>query len=301
MNPGTRVRVFRPPKNHPEWENKNGKVVSLIPTAKRPFDYRIELDDGPAVVLSLARLEVLDHQEESGAYAGFSYLIVNDLMYCQDHRLEVCGSCACDHRITNFMREINESETSGDDHDIVATDLYESVKAESIPPRQAPSRSNKKTFAAKPPFRAKVNDSILMFPASFNPTPLNIWPPRNSFYKALASNFGSMEVAGPDERKLPLHRLRETIAVLGRHWENWLSEPRDEPMLRIFLQDGGQSQGIALDLVEPVRCLPTGRYYMPFFTVRWSHTHAGDIGEPAVHHGFDGARHQDGKYTCRTR
>ena len=271
MIPSTQVRISRPPATHPEWENVKGRVESLIPSA--PLRYRVRLATNERAVLLGDCLDVLDYQEE---LVGNDTIIVNGLMYCRPHRLEVCGSCGLDHRMTNFSNEIADSELAGSVRDRweIVDSLIDQL---SVPPRKAPNKASRGQFALRPEYKPVVNDAIKLIPENFNPESLEQWPRGKSLYSAVVATFGQSENKQPEDSKLPLRRMRETIAVLGKRWADWLQvrQPND-PMVRILLQDEAQSQAITLDLVEPIYCYEIGGFLVPLFVVRYSRITAGD-------------------------
>ena len=67
--------------------------------------YEVRDENGKSLTLPADALEPckIDRDEGDGAFGR--YLTVNDLMYCPEHELEVCGSCGVDHRATNFLHE----------------------------------------------------------------------------------------------------------------------------------------------------------------------------------------------------
>jgi len=66
-----------------------------------------------------------------GEFGG--YLIVNNLMYCLEHELEVCGKCDVYHLATNFMHEYTRDNVVD-----VMEDWLDDMKRIGSPSRQAP-------------------------------------------------------------------------------------------------------------------------------------------------------------------
>lgn len=207
------------------------------------------------------------------------YLIVNDLMYCADHELEVCGKCGVDHRSGNFLHECAEEN---------AVDLMEewlvNMKGTGAPPRQAPKKRGKVDFPGNPAvFRPSISDHLLLLDgdANVDPSSFNSWPSGNT-EAAMRSHtglgVGSVECGVPEFAKLPIRRVRETLVVLARRWDDFLSrKTNNEPMCRMLLQDDAQTQVLLLDLLPPIRLMVVGSAHVPVFVVRWAHTKASDM------------------------
>lgn len=207
------------------------------------------------------------------------YLIVNGLMYCNAHRLEVCGSCGVDHRITNYQTEI----TTTDDFSTVDK-LCDDMRHINAPPRQAPSKrsKSKKPMANKALFRPIVNDHLITVPRDFNPESCEPWP--ESIFTEEAARLhsglvrGSIEADIPEFAKLPVRRVRENIVAVASRWDMWLNQSsRNEPMARFMLQDEAQTQVMSLDMVPPIRTLRVDDVNVPIFVVRWAHSLASNM------------------------
>lgn len=277
MGFGGHVRIERPPPGFEAWTDKKAEVVTLLPIAKHPLLYEGRDDQGKSLTLPADALEPcrIDREEEKGPYG---YLIVNDLMYCLEHELEVCGRCGVDHRSTNFLHECNRENILE-----LMEEWLEGVRKTGAPPRQAPKKKGKVNFPGNTAvFRPAISDHLLSIgrDANFelsncNPLPTGIM--KTETLMRLHTAFTNADCDVPEFAKLPLRRVRETLVVLGRRWDQILSQKSSsEPMPRIILQDGAQSQALTLDLVPPVRFMVVGSNTIPVFVVRWMHCKATD-------------------------
>jgi len=276
MGLGKRVRITRPPPGHEDWTDQKATVLTLVPIAKDPLEYKIRLDSDDSVhVISADCLEPTKFKEEKEE-GPYSSLVVNDCMYCLDHRLEFCGECGVDHRMTNFMLEISDVQW---DSVVAAEQLMEGLKSMGIKGRQAPSQRSESSFncpANTALFHPKVNEKLILpglREGAFDPRN-QTWPVGAPTEMALRihSNFPSATI--PEDIMLPVRRMRETIVVAGRRWHNFLvTKKRKEPMARLMLQDEAQTQVLCLDLVLPIRqfTIPGSIVVVPIFVVRWAH------------------------------
>jgi len=276
MGLGSRVRISRPPPGKMAWKDLTGTVLTLIPEAKADLEYNILLDsDGSEHNVPGSCLEPLEIEEERER----GYIIVNDLMYCPGHRLEVCGECGVDHRVSNFGLEIKPFE----DFDII-DQLVENMRQLGVPARIAPSeKSTSKTpLANKALFRPVVNDHLISIEQGFDPSSEEPWPSGFPTYQParIAAAFGMDESLIPEFAKLPVRRMRENIVVAAHNWDRAFREmTSDEPMVRQLLQDKAQTQVLSLDLVPPVRVRMIRGVPTPIFVVRWAHALATNMDE----------------------
>ena len=268
---------------------KVATVLTLVPTAQHPLEYTIILDyddcgtehDVPADWLEPLKIEEIKE-------GLFGSCIVNDLLYCKDHRLEVCGSCGVDHRMINYQVELLCYTDAEDVFDVVDR-LLEEMRRIGAPSRQAPmKRSTKKSpLANKAFFRPVVNDNLVLIQQdsiNFNPaSTCEPWPRGLAIFNSAAetaSAFGAAESTIPEFAKLPVRRVRENVIIAARHWDRFLaSMSSTEPMMRLMLQDKAQTQVLSLDLVPPIRFLPIGGQMkmVPVFIVRWARSLASSI------------------------
>lgn len=249
MGLGERVRISRPSRGKEQRENHKATVVTLIPVAKHPLEYRVRFEkDGTEHVLPADSLEPLTYEEEVED-GPFGFCIVNELMYCRNHRLEVCGSCGVDHHVTNYQVEVK----STDDFDVIS-DLIDGMKRIGVPSRPAPSKRAKKQAMNKALFRPVMNSHLMTIPDRLDPSSCAPWPgglPVEPFERQ-ATVFGFTEPDVPEYAKLPVRRVRENIMIAGRRWDQFLSSMSgNEPMARLVLQDEAQTQVISMDLVLP--------------------------------------------------
>ncbi|CAB9512973.1 expressed unknown protein [Seminavis robusta] len=281
---GQRVRITRPPKGRGEWTDQEATVLTLIPVAKEILDYKIRVDkDESEEVLSAACLEPssFDEEKEEGM---FSCLVVNGSMYCLDHRLEVCGECGVDHRSTNLPDEIDEKlYDNGSD---AVNKLIDDLNRIGVAGRIAPSKRSKAKYncpANTAVFQPNVNGKLLPSEVpdnDFDPRQGNPWPdsvPTEKFLR-VHSDFPNTTI--PEEFKLPVRRLRETICVAGHRWQHFFTQERGKktPMVRLLLQDGAQSQVLTLDLVLPIQSLVLqSGMVVPIFVVRYAHVMASNM------------------------
>jgi len=274
---GQRVRIARPPPGKKKWEDKRATVVTLLPVAKHPLEYTIRLDgshDQHTISADCLEPLVIDEETQDGV---FPYLIVNGLMYCNEHRLEVCGACGVDHRMTNYQVEITTTD------DFSVTDrLCDDMKRIGAPPREAPSKRSKKRvpLANKALFQPAVNDHLIAIPRDFNPESCDPW------YKGIPTEQAALNASGfvaegniPESAKLPVRRVRENVVAAAHAWDLWLMKQssRGDPMMRLLLQDEAQTQVLSLDLVPPIRSLRVGDSTVPVYVVRWAHSLASSM------------------------
>jgi MYND finger len=296
MGLGKHVRITRPPKGHEvDWLDQTATVLSLIPRAANPLTYKIQLDnDGSEHIVSADCLEPTKFVEERQE-GDFGYLIVNDCMYCLEHRLEVCGQCSVDHRLTNLQVEIDEGHVDGEvGYDVIDT-LLDDLKRTGVKGRVAPTKKSKAKHNAPAntaPFKPVINDCLVLSciknatssdsnnnnnNGGFNPTQTLSVRTTEHLLRA-HSQFPMIPI--PEEMKLPLRRVRETIVVAGRQWDTFLAtNSSHEPMMRIFLQDEAQSQVLNLDLVLPIRCVQDSvtNQPIPLFVVRYARVLASNM------------------------
>jgi len=227
MGLGKRVRITRPPPGHEDWTDQKATVLTLVPIAKDPLEYKIRLDSDDSVhVISADCLEPTKFKEEKeeGLFSCFTCLVVNDWRYCLDHRLEFCGECGVDHRMTNFMLEISDVQW---DSVVAAEQLMEDLSSMGIKGRQAPSQRSESSFncpANTALFHPGVNEKLVLpglREGSFDPRN-QTWPVGAPTEMALCvhSNFPSTTI--PEDIKLPVRRIRERIVLAGRAWHNFL-------------------------------------------------------------------------------
>ena len=282
MGLGKRVRICRPPPGNIEWMDKKATVVHLLPIVKKSLQYSIRFDhDSTVYSIPGDCLEPLHIEEviEDGPYAC---CVVNEIMYCREHRLEVCGSCCVDHRTTNYQEEMSNIEDIDELMDTVNI-LLDGMKRIGAPGRRAPSKKSKKNtpMANKAIFCPTVNANLVIVEKEvFDPSALEPWPRERPTYQAAfnASVFNVAEDGISDSYKLPVRRMRENIVIAGKQWDRFLLQRSDgEPMCRTLLQDDAQTQVLTLDLVLPIRTLTVRGQVMPVFVVRFAHSLASSM------------------------
>lgn len=173
MGLGERVRISRPPPGKEHLENLKATVVTLVPIAKHPFDYTVRLDkDDAEHTLPADSLEPLTYLEEADGpdelFGGVT--VVNNLMYCLSHRLEICGACGMDHRSTNYMQEMPTGDVDA------SLRLCDEMRLIGAPSRQAPRKKAKKQATTKAIFRPAVNAHLLTIPEGFDPSSCQPFP-----------------------------------------------------------------------------------------------------------------------------
>ena len=99
------VRITRPPPNLQKYLDKKAEVINLVPIAQHPLQYEVKVDN-KILTLSADALEPCKIDRDEGGEGLMRYLTVNELMYCPDHEMEVCGSCGVDHELLIFYRNI---------------------------------------------------------------------------------------------------------------------------------------------------------------------------------------------------
>lgn len=278
MGFGNKVRIVRPPPGFKAWTDKKAEVITLLPIAKHPLLYEVRDEDGKSLTLPADALEPckIDREEERGGAFG-GYLIVNDLMYCLEHELEVCGKCGVDHRATNFMHECTR------DNEVERMEAWlENMKRIGAPSRQAPKKKGKVDIPGNPAvFRPAISNHLLLLSRhniSFDLSGNNQWPRGWETEERMRHHvLSDTDVPMPELAKLPVRRVRETLVVLARRWDNYLPQKSEnEPMCRMLLQDEAQTQVLLLDLVLPIRMMIVGGFAVPAFVVRWMHCSATD-------------------------
>ena len=273
MGLGDFVRITRPPQKYRKYLDKKAKVISLVPIAQHPLQYKVKVDN-KILTLPIDSLEPCKIDRDEGGEGLMRYLTVNDLMYCPDHEMEVCGSCGEDHRGTNFLHEY-----SGDDKVNKMEEWLEGMQRIGAPPRKAPVLRGKKKEAPGNPavFQPKISEHLLMIDDKFNPSQLPLWPKGKSMEPALMKMTAFSSEALPEAFKLPVRRLRETIVVLGRHYDDFLAKKDpNAPMARMFLQDAAQTHALSIELILPIRQMEKNGIVFPILTVRWMKAKATD-------------------------
>ena len=277
MGFGKHVRIARPPPGFEALTNKEAEVVTLLPIANHPLLYEVRDEKGKTLTLPADALEPckIDREEETGP---MGYLIVNNLMYCQEHELEVCGKCGVDHRSGNFFRECTRDNSLE-----LVEDWLDGMCTIGAPSRLAPKERGKvDDFPGNTAvFQPAISDHLLLLDrnACFDPSNSTPWPfgvPTEGRMRQHAA-FTAADCNVPEFAKLPVRRVRETLVCLARRWDDLplqaLQESGSEPMPRLLLQDEAQTQVMSLDLVLPIRSLTLadGSLTIPIFVVRWMH------------------------------
>lgn len=274
MGFGKYVLITRPPSGFEKWVDKKAEVITLLPIAKHPLLYELKVcDDKKTLTLPADALDPFKiKREESKEH---EYVIVNDLMYCLEHELSVCGKCGVDHRHTHFIKEC----THEDSLDLVE-DWYSDMQRLGAPPRRAPQMRGKEDFPGNPAlFRPAVSEHLVILGkdtnTKLNPSASSVWPKDSKTERVIRqyTNFTNEEYGINEVEKLPVRRVRETIVALANRWDGLSNS---EPLPRIMLQDEAQTQVLTLDLVPPIRILRVGAAVLPLFIVRWAHVKATD-------------------------
>ena len=110
MGFGKYVRITRPPPKFQKCLDKKAEVINLVPIAQHPLQYEVKVGNR-IVTLPADALEPCKIDRDEGGEEPLRYLLVNELMYCPNHEMEVCGSCGVDHRYTNFLREYTKDDS----------------------------------------------------------------------------------------------------------------------------------------------------------------------------------------------
>ncbi|KAL7524558.1 hypothetical protein ACHAXR_000626, partial [Thalassiosira sp. AJA248-18] len=172
MGFGKKVRIARPPPGFEAWTDKKAEMVTLLPIAKHPLLYEVRDENGKSLTLPANALEPCKIEREEGGEEYGGYLTVNDLMYCPEHELEVCGKCGVDHRGTNFLHECKR-----DNNLEILEEWLEDMTKIGAPPRQAPKKKGKADFPGNPAvFQPAVSDHLLLLSQKmFDPSKCNPW------------------------------------------------------------------------------------------------------------------------------
>ena len=273
MGFGKYVRITRPPPKFQKCLDKKAEVINLVPIAQHPLQYEVKVGNR-IVTLPADALEPCKIDRDEGGEEPLRYLLVNELMYCPNHEMEVCGSCGVDHRYTNFLREY----TKDDSVDKVEA-WIEEMQQIGAPPRKAPRSRGKKEAPGNPAvFQPEISNHLLMMNEDdFDPTELPIWPDGKSMEAALRSISSFSTERVPEAFKLPVRRVRETIVALARQYDSFLAEKdSNEPMSRMFLQDEAQTQVLNIDLILPIRLMEVDGVAFPILPIRWMIARATD-------------------------
>ena len=194
-------------------------------------------------------------------------LMCNGLLYCSAHRMEACGKCGYDHRMTNLMIELS-CYNSENEYGIL------DQMAWMITPRKAPKGLNRRTGTFplhRVDYVPHVDEALLLPSQCRNPELLPIWASGRSFYESMRMSFGRGEGGQLDKTKTVLRRLRETIVVSGQRWDHFLNlKTPSEPMCRLLMQDIAQTQVLFMELLLPVRVVYVSGKEYPLFTVRYA-------------------------------
>jgi len=273
MGLGQHVRITRPPPNFQKYLDKKAEVINLVPIAQHPLQYTVKIEN-QILTLPVDALEPCKIDREEGGEGLMRYLTVNELMYCADHEMEVCGSCGEDHRGTNFLHEYTE-----DDNIDKMEAWLEGMQRIGAPPRRAPTLRGKKKEAPGNPavFQPEISEDLLMIDDSFDLTKLPLWPEGKSLEAAMRKITAFSLECVPEAFKLPVRRVRETIVVLARHYDSFLAErDTNEPFGRMILQDDAQTQALTIDLILPIRQMEVNGIVFPIFPIRWMQAKATD-------------------------
>ena len=272
MGLGQHVRITRPPQAFKKYIDKKAEVINLVPVAQHPLHYKVKVDD-QILTLPADALEPCKIERDEGGEGLMRYLIVNELMYCPDHEMEVCGSCGVDHRSTNFFHEYTE-----DDNIDKMEDWLDGMQRIGAPPRKAPTIRGKKDAPGNPAvFQPEISEHLIMIDEKFNPSKLPAWQEGNNMEEAMRTITSFSTEIVPEAFKLPVRRVRETIAVLGSRYDYLLAKKApNEPMVRIILQDDAQTQALTIDLILPIRQMEVDGIVFPIFPIRWMQAKATD-------------------------
>jgi len=290
MLPNTRIRLVKAPVERQELRHAEGRVVSLVPRASDPLNYKIKIKapmesgenssngDTKMVTLEVPAtfIKVLDYEgddDEVSSEPG-QMLVVNGLCYCKDHRLEICGKCGYNFRAMNIS-----SELQGENMD---KDLYLAEELEKICSsiRRAPSTQ----IVPFELYEPVVNDAILGVPSDLDVITLDDFPQDKPLFNAFESQF--ITNVFPQEREemslQPLHRVRKIFADIGYSMD--VAMQKKIPLPLIFLQDEAQSVCLSVHVIATkilVGDLETSKHVMKWrkqiIAIGWSCVQAGDF------------------------
>lgn len=286
MECGTRVRIAgltgRTALNGCE-----GEALYLVPQRER---YLVKLDGtGEEIGVKSANLTACQHIEErSGDSTGLGETVtVNGLIYCAEHRMEICGSCSFDFRTMNRMRQLQP----GDDVFERASAQDQAEAAKNEPPLRAPTRETvKPQTAPSGPALSKASH----VEKGLDPSTLAAWPVGKklsdrfqdcfSFREKMMNSMGEKPRAEDD----PLYHVRESLYAMSDRMDECTRKKL--PFPRFSVQDEAQSEVIMIDVVD-VKTGPTGwadfgavdasleppKTEVPLFVVRYAYYTSGNM------------------------
>ena len=119
-------------------------------------------------------------------------LTLNNLCYCKDHRLEICGICSSDYRLMNLFAEINSEMYPDKDLGYDLDDQFRSINA---PVRKAPTKSllkdERKTTSGvitnRQEFKFTMNEALITLPKNAKTQELRPWPPEKQMLRGFAA------------------------------------------------------------------------------------------------------------------
>ena len=258
MKAGTRVKVSGL-QSRPELNGKQGVAQFYAPTAGKQGRYLVTIDGtNEKLGIKLENLKPLVHNEErSGDKDGLGETItVNGLMYCAEHRMEICGACCFNFRIGNRMSQLQP----GDDLQDRAFKVDEEEAARDEPPLRAPTRS------AEPSSAPVVLNSKAKPARGIDPSALPAWPrtvqrssptgsgARGPLEAAFMNVFSVKEkmvshtACRPSPADNPLYHVKESMLAMAQRVEEHIEEKK--PFPRFILQDDAQTEAIMIDVID---------------------------------------------------
>ena len=219
----------------PELNGKEGVALKLdSATGER---YVVEIA-GRRVKLKPENLTPVDHNEEAD---DGGMIIVNDLCYCSEHRMEVCGSCGFDFRMMNRMSQLGPDEPME-----TAERLAQREIDANAPPRRAP-RAGQPLAQEVEPLRF-TRDALPS--KGLDPEQLRPW---TGSMKDLESSFDNFSIpermremtSRPSPQEDPGFWLRINLLQLVR----CITKAQKDNKSRLYmLQDSAQTQNLTIDV-----------------------------------------------------
>ena len=286
MKAGTRVKIAGV-KKRPELNGREGVALYYVPAdnAQSQNRYVVKVDGSDDKLrIKLDNLRPCEREEELHE----DTVCVNGLVYCEPHRMEICGACSFDFRVMNRMAMLEP----GDDVYNRATRLDEDEAARNEPPLRAPPKGS---AAPTPhPSAAAVNSKAL--PArGLDPSTLDAWPHglkdkgtgRGALEQAFNNAFSMREIlmshtpnGAPSPADAPLYHVKQSILAMGKRVEACFKEKKPTP--RFSLQDEAETEVLFIDVVD-VRTLAhetddRGKEYpIPGLVVRYGYYTTGNM------------------------
>jgi len=139
MEAGTRCRISGL-QSRPDLNGLEGEALYLRGSGR----YLVHVDKTDEQLnIKATNLTACQHVEELSAgdlNIAEATITVNGLLYCAQHRMEICGACSYNFRVLNLMRQLKP----GDDNYERACKADDDEMTRDEPPRRAPLKGGDK-------------------------------------------------------------------------------------------------------------------------------------------------------------